>query len=1386
MSLQDLQTNLQQLAAQGKLNFGSLAEQVPAMTAVFDELPADSSIALDSPNFALTGSGADQLLTVKATVNWGLLQGLSATFTVALDPSLANGYIATAQIKLPDSTQLGIPAVSWFALGQFFLGGSSLPFSLYSTGLQPTALVNLGATLLINSSASQTPIPISIASGSTGILQLTLNTAAVEMPSINDILAAFGDSSGINLPSTINSLLNFSLLDLSVAFDPSAGSVAQIGVEIGNSAQASGKWDIIPGYIALDSYKIGLTIFDPFKTRQIGGLIATTITIGSVNVSVAASHPPAGGWELAGSTQEGDVISIGEFITYLTQKFGIAAPPAWLQSITLKNIAVTFDTATKDFTFTVTADAEISDKPCELVINFALTYPDGSYTLVLDGTLTVGTQTFALDFEKTGTDTQMGVRWIESPGNNLSLQDIAGIFGNESLTSILGEIPSNMDLALTSLSFTYDFTNHELVLTAVSTNYGALVFVATRPVDTWVFVFLAAVGTIDLTQLPLIGEEVGALGKFEIDNFNLLVCSGIIAQGEIKKINLLIAAVVAKTKSPLPTLPDTTAGLQQGVNLNMLFLVAGFSAPVVVGTATPKTGGSQTLALLGAGNAEGRVASALMLADPANPQTQNGYWIDLQKAFGPVYMDKIGFNYAGGAIEVLFNFSLKLGALTITLDGLMVGSTLTKFDPIFGLQGLSLTFNSGVVEISGGFIRQVIDGVTEYNGQALIKAGTFALAAMGSYAKVNGETSMFIFALLEAPLGGPAFFFVTGLAAGFGYNRGLVIPTIDQIATFPLVSGFVPGQSSPFSGSDPGAALQVLASKNIVPIQIGEDWLAAGIQFTSFEMLQSFALVVVEFGASLEIALLGLTTASVPTGDPRPLLFAQLAIEVRILPDEGLFAVDAKLTSSSYLLDQSCHLTGGFAFYLWFGSNTHAGDFVITLGGYHPNFNKPDYYPDVPRLGFNWVVTSELTIKGGMYFALTPVCLMAGGSLQALWQSGNLKAWFDLGADFLIAWKPYHYEIAVYLSFGVSYTFNINLLFVTITKTISVSLGADLSIWGPAFSGVAHIHLWIISFTVRFGASSSQTPPPIPWSEFEQSFLPAATNASQQQKRLARRLMKSMKSDAALADAPATQYQVWTVSVAKGLVRDVPSGSDNPDDIDWIVNPDGAVLQVKTLLPAKKYTLVVQGTDNNDKPVPVPASQIVITNQADLDGINVAFGVGPSDVASDDFTSGITVTLTYEDSTISPEQIFYFTALIQTAPKALWLPGAPDITNKETLVSNVLLGFEITTGQKQPDETPWADVSLLGFVNYDYKPALKWTAPDEVDGPPQPADPFGQLEKTILAAPGRSGILASLVAGGTPIDPHVDVHSMAARAGDFLLAPPLFAFEYALPSEGAA
>ena len=61
------------------------------------------------------------------------------------------------------------------------------------------------------------------------------------------------------------------------------------------------------------------------------------------------------------------------------------------------------------------------------------------------------------------------------------------------------------------------------------------------------------------------------------------------------------------------------------------------------------------------------------------------------------------------------------------------------------------------------------------------------------------------------------------------------------------------------------------------------------------------------------------------------------------------------MTPASFLYAGLCRITGGFAFYLWF-EGEHEGDFVVSVGGYHPRFKKPDHYPVVPRLQLTYQI----------------------------------------------------------------------------------------------------------------------------------------------------------------------------------------------------------------------------------------------------------------------------------------------------------------------------------------------------------------------------------------------------------------------------------------------
>jgi hypothetical protein len=482
-------------------------------------------------------------------------------------------------------------------------------------------------------------------------------------------------------------------------------------------------------------------------------------------------------------------------------------------------------------------------------------------------------------------------------------------------------------------------------------------------------------------------------------------------------------------------------------------------------------------------------------AAPGKPAGPMRYWKDVNATYGPLELRRIGGEWDHGKLGILLDAAIELLGLKVGLAGFGVKvppsklTTLKFQDLEFALDGLEIGFNRPPISISGALLRSGTGSAVVYSGLATIRAATFSIGAIGSYAQVEGEASFFIFGAFTGILGGPPCFVVEGIAAGFGYNRAIKLPEIDKVRAFPLVSLVLP----PVAGASTNM-LEALGKQDQFPPTVGQYWIAAGIKFSSFKLVEAFALATVQFGTRLEIGLLGVATMQQPPKPSFPFVSVELALKVRFAPDEGVLSVQAALTENSFLFHRSCRLTGGFAFFVWFKPTDpkaidRSGDFVLTFGGYHPKFVVPAHYPRVPRVGFNWDLSEYgVRIRGESYFALTPSFIMAGGRLSADFRSGGFRAWFDAYADFLIGWAPFHYEAVVGIRIGASLTTTLG----DISSTLSFELGAELTLWGPPFAGEAYINLGIIAFTVPLGDSSaSKTPIPICWDAFAKQFLPA-------------------------------------------------------------------------------------------------------------------------------------------------------------------------------------------------------------------------------------------------------------------------------------------------------
>jgi len=953
------------------------------------------------------------------------------------------------------------------------------------------------------------------------------------------------------------------------------------------------------------------------------GEINALFKIAGCDITLRASHlVPGEGWQFAGSTGTGQAIPIGTLIEEIAAKFGVDQNlPTAIQSLTLENIGVSFNTKTKDFTFTCESKLEVESKQVDITVNINLTHKqDDSYHKEFDGHITVGTLKFDLIFskDKDATSSQDGATtsttflaaYHNVNGDTIKVKDLIKNISDD----VANPIPDSLSITLKDALFAYHSQ--------------------TQPNKTKTSQFLFGLdidGGIDISQLPIIGKTFPPNQTIKL-TCQILIVSEKIEQQQVATFNALIIEGVTK-------LPDKL--LEKGLDL---------AASIQLGSIT------QELNLpiqVNQSNNQGN-SSPLAINPSQSPPTPK--WFKLQKSFGPVHFERIGFQYKDNRICFLLDASLSAAGLTLSLDGLSVESPLTEFNAEFHLHGIGIDYQGGgAVEIGGAFLKttqQTPDGQSydEYDGMAVIKAEALTLAAIGSYAYLNGQPSLFVYAVLKYPIGGPPFFFVTGLAAGFGYNRSLKVPPIDQIAQFPLVEEVISGKGNP---NNLTAELEKL-NQYISP-ETGEIFLAIGIKFTSFKIIDSFALLTIAFGTRFELNVLGLANLIVPPPEAgkkvvSPVAEVQMVLKASFIPDEGFLGVQAQLTSASYILSKNCHLTGGFAFFCWF-SGTHAGDFVTTLGGYHPSFIVPDHYPKVPRLGFNWQVDSSIILKGDAYFALCSHALMAGGHLEAAYKSGFIKAWFKAGADFLIAWKPYYYDAEIYVDIGAS------------VGILTIDVGANLHIWGPEFGGKAEVHLWIISFTISFGSDSSPQPSPIDWNTFKQSFLPP-------------NLQNKDQSD------------ICTISVKDGLIKK----AENSDA--WIINPKNFSLITDSVIPSK---IPLKKVQTEELPIEMNGAKP-----------NTNFGIASMGVQPEKLITKHTITITREGEPVKKED-FKYIPILKNVPASLWGKSLKPDLNGEKFVEDVLSGFEIIPGTPpNAGETQAIDSSNLQYSTDSLPNAYDW------------------------------------------------------------------------------
>ncbi|WP_367140756.1 MULTISPECIES: DUF6603 domain-containing protein [Streptomyces] len=1001
-----------------------------------------------------------------------------------------------------------------------------------------------------------------------------------------------------------------------------------------------------PGRGTAWGYGVDLEIQEPWKAGE--GLTLTDVTLSLTHHGDETTAEVSAIWrfgddttlDVYGSWETGKGWTFSAGATHLDpadvfSAFGIAPPPV-LKDVVIEHLSVDYDSATRHFRLQADARFPLGTAGADLTLDVELTKRADTpgYDQRYDGSLALEIPQ-AQGEPRVLTFTVQDVQQAEftatcTDSKGVSFGDLAGLLGLTDASA--AEVLTGLG-TITGLTVGYASARKSIVFAAKEKAGGSLVVVSDQPKGgTRAWAVRVGVGLdAKLSDVPLLHGQIPDGQDLGVTGLGVLLASGTLDADRVTELNKALTA----SDSTLPLLPA------EGLGRGMAFTV-GLQLP----------GRSGTTSVLVRGDSGRKATAPVPDPAPARPRTitQDGTpavpasvpdgssetpaglplvaWLKVQRNVGPLNLGRVGVGFADGTVWVLFDASLGMAGLTVGVDGLGMGIKLS--DPVrpeFRLDGLSVGYSRPPLAIKGALVNRPADDTysTLVEGALAVSAEEFGLTALGAYAQTKqhpDQPSLFLFGKVNGEFGGPPPVQITGIAAGFGLNTDLRLPEGDQVLDFPFLADL----SSP--ETDPLAVLSTLmGGENAwVRPRSGQLWFAAGLDFKIFEFLTGKALLVLEVGDDFAVAVLGTAEAQFPKEQSLPpYARVRLGLSAKYRASEGVLKLTAQLAPGSFLLSEDCVLTGGFALYTWF-DGANAGDFVLTLGGYYPGYPVPAHYPQVPRLGFNWPVTSELTISGGSYFALTPGAIMAGGALDVNFRSGDLHAWLTAHANILIEWAPFHFDAEIDVSIGVSFVLDLWL----VRETISVEVGASLHLWGPPTGGEVTVHLWFISFTIGFGEGSASSDKAALWPDVVKQ-LPAAQDA-----------VRLVPMDGLTPVESKDEPGLWTVST-------------------------GAFsFAVRTAVPVGKIRLGDQ--------------------QHTVDGAGV--NIRPLRHGGEDLDSTLTVTLT-KGATAEDLSTWTATPNAESLPAALWGKYDGKLTTGSAQrVDGQLTGVDLRLPQPTPGSTP--------------------------------------------------------------------------------------------------
>ncbi|KAF4493524.1 hypothetical protein FAGAP_10374 [Fusarium agapanthi] len=324
--------------------------------------------------------------------------------------------------------------------------------------------------------------------------------------------------------------------------------------------------------------------------------------------------------------------------------------------------------------------------------------------------------------------------------------------------------------------------------------------------------------------------------------------------------------------------------------------------------------------------------------------------------------------------------------------------------------------------------------------------------------------SLMAYAMVQVTLLKTPYVEVRGISDGFGLGSQLIIPTIDDIHNFPLLME----SSSRSDAITTFAKFQGASGGRYIKETNGSSWVAAGVPAVACETVDISAIVTFPLDPNVgQISILGTASVRFPRETEKDALASiKLNFSGTIDVEHESLVLRGQIADKSFLLLEDCILTGVFAFGAWFDPSPQAGDWCISIGGWHPAYILPQNYPPAPpRLCISWSYKEHLSLSGTAYAAITPDALMGGIAVHAAFRMWKLEASFNFRADLILNMHPLHYDATIQISANLSNEIEVG----PFVDKWSICFQAGLHISGPPFGGVVCFNWAVIKFSVEFG-----------------------------------------------------------------------------------------------------------------------------------------------------------------------------------------------------------------------------------------------------------------------------------------------------------------------------